>query len=427
MDEIMNERADHDVVVVGASLAGCTTATLLARQGLRVALVEQSPDPGAFKRVCSHYIQSSGVPTLERLGLLEPMLAAGAVRSRGRIWTRYGTIEPQDDSALPAGVNMRRERLDPMVRELAAATGGVELMSGWRVDALLRDGDAIAGVEAQERGGDRVALRARLVVGADGRDSRVARLAEVAERRSPHGRFVYGAYYEGPPPEGSPDATLWMLDPEWAAVFPTDEGLALYGAMPTMAHLPEFKRDPAAALEAYFAALPDPPPIRESRRVSDPIGKIDMTNRWRTPTAPGLALVGDAALATDPLWGVGCGWALQTGEWLADAVAPALRGDESLARGLRRYARRHRLRLGPHALMIHGYATGRPLDASERLSFWAGANDARVAEVLAAYGSRTISPQRMVATAMPRALALRARRSLRSRLTDRNKAAAAYS
>lgn len=402
---------EHDAVVVGASLAGCTAATLLARAGLRVALVEQRPDPEAFKRVCSHYVQPSAVATLERLGMLEPMLAAGAVRSRGRIWTRYGTVLPRDDSPIDAGVNLRRERLDPLARELAAGTPGVELLTGWRVDGLLRDGGAIAGVEAQGRGGERRALRGRLVVGADGRDSRVARLAEVRERRRPHGRFVYGAYYEGPAPAGSPDATLWMLDPDWAAVFPTDDGLTLYGAMPTARHLPEFKRDPVAALEKYFAALPDPPPIRESRRVGDTIGKIDMTNRWRTPTAPGLALVGDAALATDPLWGVGCGWAFQTGEWLADAVAPALCGDEPLARGLRRYARRHRLRLGPHALMIHDYATGRRLQPAERLLFWAGANDRRVAQALEAYGSRTISPQRMIVRALPRALALCARRA----------------
>ena len=56
--------------------------------------------------------------------------------------------------------------------------------------------------------------------------------------------------------------------------------------------------------------------------------KVDIPNVIHTPTAPGLALAGDAALATDPLWGVGCGWALQSGEWLADSVTPALLGHE---------------------------------------------------------------------------------------------------
>ena len=91
------------------------------------------------------------------------------------------------------------------------------------------------------------------------------------------------------------------------------------------------------------------------------LGKIDMTNRMRVPTAPGLALIGDAALATDPLFGVGCGWAFQSAEWLADAVAPALGGDESLDEGLRRYRRRHSRQLRGHAWMIHDYATGRKM------------------------------------------------------------------
>jgi 2-polyprenyl-6-methoxyphenol hydroxylase-like FAD-dependent oxidoreductase len=73
---------DYDAAIVGASLAGCTTAIMLAKAGARVALIEQRPDANAFKRVCSHYIQASAVGTLERAGLLEPREEAGARRSR---------------------------------------------------------------------------------------------------------------------------------------------------------------------------------------------------------------------------------------------------------------------------------------------------------------------------------------------------------
>src|SRR3954471_20720191 len=111
---VMSSR-DYDAVIVGASLAGCSTAMLLAREGARVALLERRPDPDAFKRVCGHFIQSSAVPTLERLELLEPMEQAGAARSRIRLWTRWGLTEFHD-SPLPKAVNIRRETLDPIMR-----------------------------------------------------------------------------------------------------------------------------------------------------------------------------------------------------------------------------------------------------------------------------------------------------------------------
>src|SRR2546421_78862 len=269
----------YDAVVVGASLGGCTAATLLGRQGARVALVERHSDPQAFKCVCSHFIQSSAVPTLERLGLLEEIERCGGIRSRMRIWTRWGWIAPSPEPTVPASVNLRRERLDPLVREMAAQTPGVDLILGETVDRLLSEDGEVRGVDAVDRSGRRRELRARLVIGADGRDSRVAKLAEARPKTWLHGRFAYGAYFEGP-----------------------------------------------------------------------------------APVAPGLALVGDAALATDPLWGVGCGWAFQSAEWLADSVAPALHGEEPLSRGLRRYRRRFGKALGAHAAMIHDYADGRRLN-----------------------------------------------------------------
>src|SRR2546423_13028924 len=105
--------------------------------------------------------------------------------------------------------------------------------------------------------------------------------------------------------------------------------------MPTQARLPEFRRDLDGAFPGFMADLPDPPPILASRKIGPMVGKIDMPNVWRDPARDGLALIGDAALATDPLWGVGCGWAFQSAEWLADSVAPALAGDQPPGRAPR--------------------------------------------------------------------------------------------
>ena len=189
-------------MIVGGSLAGCTTAILLGREGLRVALVEKQPDPAAFKRICSHFIQASAVPTLERLDLLEPIVAAGgaALADPGLDARGAGSKPPPDEASL--GVNLRRELLDPLVREAAAATPGVELHA-------RPDGDAACCATARRSAASssatatapRRALRAQLVVGADGRDSQIAELAGVKEKILPHGRFAYGGYFEGPPPE----------------------------------------------------------------------------------------------------------------------------------------------------------------------------------------------------------------------------------
>ncbi len=410
----MAARADFDVAIVGASLSGCTAAIMLSRVGARVALIEKSPDHASYKRLCSHFIQASAVPTLERLGLMEPILAAGGQRARGLLWTDWGWIEPTEEPTA-YGVNLRREVLDPLVRTAAAQAPGVELMLGQTAVRLLRDDRGFAGVAVRDPRGEDLEIPARLTIGADGRDSPIAATAEVKERTRPHGRFAYAAYFEGPLPNFAPDAGLWMMDPQVAAAFPTDDGLVLYVAMPTKDHLPQFKEDIEGALVEWVAGVPEAPPIRESRRVGPIIGKLDMTNRIRRPVAPGLALVGDAALAADPLFGVGCGWALQSGEWLADSVSPALRGVESLENGLRRYRKRHRRQLRMHARLIHAYSTGRKFDRSERLMISTAARDPRAAALFEAVGTRRARPQEVLFPMARRLVAVNGRRLLGSR------------
>ncbi|HKG02623.1 MAG TPA: NAD(P)/FAD-dependent oxidoreductase [Conexibacter sp.] len=410
---IISAGADYDAVIVGASLAGCTTAILLGRAGARVALVEKQRDPKAYKRICSHFIQSSAVPALERLDLLRAIEDAGGTRPYFRAWTRWGWIEAPKDRSV-AGVNLRRELLDPLLRETAAAAPGVDLLLGQTAHELLRGvGDTVAGVVVRGTSGTETRLRARLTIGADGRDSRIADLARVPVKTTPHGRFAYGGYFEGPPPERSPDGTIWMLDPQFAAAFPTDSGLVFYAAMGTKDRLPEFRRDPEAALMKWVADVPEAPPIRESRLIDRIEGKLDMTNKLRRPVAPGLALVGDAALAIDPLWGVGCGFAFQSGEWLADSVTPALLRGEPLEAGLERYRKRHARGLHGHARMMVQYATGRKLDPSERMLFSATARDEELAVRFDAFGSRRIGPVRMLATTVPRAILVNTRYALR--------------
>jgi flavin-dependent dehydrogenase len=408
--EMAIDSNDYDAVFVGGSLAGCTAATLLGRAGARVALVEKQPDPKAFKRMCSHFIQASAVPTLERLGWLEPIDEAGGIRTRVQAWTRWGWIKPP-----PPGnvcVNLRREMLDPLVKEMTAQEPGVELMLGRTATRVLREGGTVRGIVVRDTAGEETELRAPLTIGADGRDSQVAELAGLPDKKTPHGRFAYGGYFEGPPTAIAPDASFWMLDPQWAAAFPTDSDLTFYAVMGTKDRLPEFKADPEEALVKFVANVPEPPPIAESKLVGSVLGKIDMTNRKRGPVAPGLAMIGDAALAVDPLFGIGCGWALQSGEWLADSVAPALRGEAPLEQGLDRYERLHKRALGGHTFLINDYATGRRMNPMERLIFAAAARDEKCASVFEEFGTREARPQQAFPRLVPRAIAVNTRHAL---------------
>ncbi len=390
---------DYDVAIVGASIAGCTAATFLGRQGASVALIESHSDPAAFKRMCTHFIQASSAPTIARLGIEHALDQAHGRRTDTNIWTRYGWVSFGRESAGPPMSewrpwNVRREKLDPILRDLAASTDGVELLLGHTVNAIVRDGERLAGVRTRERHGDEHEIRARLVVAADGRDSEMAKLANVPTKLKQHNRFGYMGYYRDTPLVTGDSAQMWLLDPDVAYAFPTDSDLICLAVFPHKDKLASFKPDPEQAMARVFESLPDGPRLDPDKRESKVIGKLEMPNTVRQTTQPGLALVGDAALAADPLWGVGCGWAFQSAEWLAEAVGPSLSGGpEDVDAGLERYRKRHRKGLGAHEKFTSEYSRGRRFNPGEKLIFRAAARDQEVARRMGLMGERWVSPQ----------------------------------
>lgn len=392
----MGSSAEYDVVVVGASIAGCSTAIFLARAGANVLLVERSPDIAAHKTVCGHYIQGGTIPTIERLGLLEPMVEAGAVRPRLRMWTDFGGwIESLPPDVIEPGINLRRKKLDPLIRGIAANEYGVELRLGQTLVGLTDEGTAVT-VEMKDRTGKTTSASAPLIVGADGRTSTVAKLAEFKERKTKNARFNYGGYFEGPAPAHWPDVNGWFLNPQWAGAFPTDSGLTGYYMMPTKDRLPAFKADREAAMRAMIAELPGAPPVDELTLVGEIVGDVELPGFSRSRTKGRVALVGDAALTSDPLFGVGCGWAFQSAEWLSNCVAPAITGDMPMKTALRHYRRAARRRLGIHPIQTEKYANGRKFDPVERLMFKSAARDPKVAAEFQRAGSRSASGAGMV-------------------------------
>jgi 2-polyprenyl-6-methoxyphenol hydroxylase-like FAD-dependent oxidoreductase len=382
---------EYDVAIVGASTAGCTAARLFGLRGARVALIERRPGLDAYKTVCTHYIQSSATPTIEKLGLAPLIEERGAVRNSIELWTPdSGWIEAVEDA--PFGYSVTRRTLDPILRKLAADTPGVDLMTGWTAVALIGNGRP-SGVEIEERGRGRRPLKARLVVAADGRDSRLARLAGVPGRVKPHGRFFYWGYWRGVRP-ATTRSKMWLLDPDCAYTFPNEDDLTVVLVAPHRDRLQEFHSDLHGAYQSMVEALPDAPDLGAATLESKLLGKLELPNVMRPAAGPGLAFVGDAALAADPLWGVGCGWAFQSADWLVAETADSLGGD--LDGALRRYRRVHRRRLVPHYMVISDIASGRPVNPIERRLYRAAARDEVVRHAFEQVGSRRRSPACML-------------------------------
>ncbi len=381
-----------DVVIIGASLAGCTAAVFLGRMGLKVHLVERESSAQCHKPVCTHLIQNAAVPTLRRMGVLDEMLAAGAQRTALQLWTRGHWIrlarEEAEDAHGPTWqLNLRREKLDPMVRDLAVRTPGVTLHLGTKLRALVETGGEVRGVQVEGPDGQHKRLNAKLVVGADGRSSRTAQLAGILPQSSPNIRGGYAGYFRNVKLQTGTDTQFWILEPDVAYAFPTDDGLVCLALTVPKAKLPEFKRDVAGYMRRRFETMPNPPDLRRAEQVGRFDGMLDAPNLYRRPSKPGLALVGDAALTTDFIWGVGCSWAFRSGELLAQRVGPALAEGAPLAPAVQRYVNDHAKMLLPTHRQHELFSDRETLDPMRRFLFTAAAHDPTVGRLLFDYVS----------------------------------------
>jgi len=388
---------EFDVVIVGASLAGCATAILLGRRGFSVALVDKHGDENAFKRLCGHYIQASATPTIERLGLAESLEAAGGVRNGIDISTRWGVIASQTPpSERTRGFSLRRKKLDPLVRRAAADLPTVDYRPRFKAVGLEDREPTSATVEFEDPDGVRLRLRGRLVVGADGRSSAVARLAGLREKRAQNKRFCYATYFTGVGLTAADQSRMWMRDPDLVTATPQDDGLTVLAVFVHRRELWRFEQELRGALMSTLQGLPGLD-LTHAEQVDEILGYKNYDLISRAPiSGSNVALVGDAALSSDPAMAVGCGWALQSAGWLVDSVAVGLEGSEGLRAGLGRYRRRHRGSLGGHHFANSIGAKARPFDPFRRLLFSAAASDAVIAQRLSDFGERAIKPHEVL-------------------------------
>jgi flavin-dependent dehydrogenase len=174
----MTTESRYDVVIVGARCAGATLATLLARAGASVLLLDKDRLP-SDQILSTHTIHPPGLDILDEVGVGAAVRAVAPATHTVRLRKNDAFVDIEFSGGR-AEYCPRRKRLDGLLQD-AAASAGVEVLDRTRVTSLLRDGDRVVGVRAAGSAGHEQVFRASLVVGADGRHSTVARHVEAEE------------------------------------------------------------------------------------------------------------------------------------------------------------------------------------------------------------------------------------------------------
>jgi len=332
----------YDVIIVGARVAGASTAMLLARRGLKVLVLDRATFPS--DTLSTHQVQLPGVARLARWGVLGAVLEAGTPMTRdvrfdqgdAVITGRYPAYQGVDAMCSP-----RRTVLDRVLVD-AARAAGAEVRENFAVQEILGDGQ-VTGIRGQEKGAPTVTEQARLVIGADGKHSLVAKAvdARAYRTRPPRSMAFYTYWADVPARDGSPAGTgeIYGRPGCAAAAWPTNDGLMMtYMAWPA-ARFDEFRRDVEGNFLRTLDVVGMGERIRAGRRAERFRGTPDVPGYLRKPYGPGWALVGDAGLLLDPITGQGISHAFRDAELLADAVADGLGGIRPLAKALARYHR----------------------------------------------------------------------------------------
>ena len=336
---IATTRPDYDVIVVGARCAGSPTAMLLARLGYRVLLLDRATFPSDSMR--AHFVRHPGVERLDHWGLLPRIAASGCPAIRRWVVDLGDFPLPMPGEVLDGGPLQyapRRFVLDAILVE-AAAAAGVEVREGFSVQEVLWENGRVVGVRGRARGGREVTERARLVVGADGLHSLVARaVGAPAYDARPTLACSYYSYFSDVPIDGLNVA--YRADRVVIAV-PTNGDLTLVYVAAPIAAFPAFRADIEGA---FFDSLDRVPwlaeRVRNGRRAERWLGSGDLPNFFRKPYGPGWALVGDAGYHRDPIPARGISDAFRDAELLAEVIDAGFAGRLPLEAALAGYERR---------------------------------------------------------------------------------------
>ena len=336
----------YDAIIVGARCAGSPTAMLLAQQGFKVLLVDRATFPS--DTISTHILWPHGAEILARWGLLGSLAATGAPPICRHMtfdvgpFALRGAIPDANDGM--GGFCPRRTVLDSLLVNAAADTG-VNIREGFTVDALLVADDAVVGVRGHGRNGTPVEEHGRIVIGADGVHSFVARAVRAPEYDArPVAGCGYYSYFSGVEQD---DIELYVRHHHAFGGVPTNDGLHLVMVNWPAGDFPSVRADIERHVQQALGSSPDfAARVREGRREEPWYGTAGVPGYFRKPYGKGWALVGDASYNRDPITAQGISDAFVEAGMLAATLSAAWSGIGELDAGLAAHeaARNERVR-----------------------------------------------------------------------------------
>jgi 2-polyprenyl-6-methoxyphenol hydroxylase-like FAD-dependent oxidoreductase len=313
----------YDIITIGGGIAGATLATVMAEHGARVLVLERET---RFKdRVRGEALFPWGAAELEALGLRALLLATCAKESRW--WDDYlggEQIGHRDTITETPGAAATMTFYHPAMQETllnAAVEAGAEVWRGSQAVGLQPGEPAIVRVE---QNGSAVTVAARMVAGANGRNSVVRRWAGFESHQDPPRLRIAGVLLEGVSALPQ-DTTQMVVNPELgqsAILVPQGGGRvrAYLVRSSRQARMPSGDGDlPQFIAEAQRTGVR--PKLFDSAKIAGPLATFEGADSWvEHPYRNGVALIGDAAATSDPSWGQGLALSVRDVRVLRDVL-----------------------------------------------------------------------------------------------------------
>ena len=380
----------YDAIIVGARCAGSPMAMQLARKGYRVLMLDRATFPS--DTVSTHVMQPRAVAALAGWGLIDRLTATGCPPIHTYAFdfgpiTISGTPGTQDT---PVAYCPRRTVLDKLLVD-AAAEAGAEIREGFAVEEVLIEGGRVVGIKGGSKGAATVTERAQVVIGADGRYSRVAEAVRPEQyNEKPPLLAAYYTYWSGLPMDGRFET--YIRSHRGFAAAPTHDGWTLtVGGWPHS----EFEAN-KKNVEGHFMKMFDLAPefaerVRGAKREA-PFAGAAVSNFFRKPYGPGWALVGDAGYNRDPITAQGITDAFRDAERCAAALDQAFTGARSFDDAMGEYQRERDEGVLPMYEFTCQLATLEPPPPEMRQLFGAIHGNQKAMDGFAQMNAGTISP-----------------------------------